>query len=47
MLDDRRRTEGFLAAIRQVVRPGDVVVDIGTGTTVLATAAARGAGPFR
>ncbi len=41
MLQDRRRTEAFLTAIREVVRPGDVVVDIGTGTGVLAIAAAR------
>lgn len=41
MLNDRRRTESFLAAVRQVVRPGDVVVDIGTGTGVLAIAAAQ------
>ena len=41
LLDDRRRTEGFLTAIREVVRPGDVVVDLGTGTGVLAIAAAQ------
>lgn len=41
MLDDRGRTEGFLAGIRRTVRPGDVVVDLGTGTGVLALAAAR------
>ncbi len=41
MLNDRARTEGFLAAIRRVVRPGDVVVDLGTGTGILAVAAAR------
>ena len=41
MLNDRRRTEIFLDAIRQVVRPGDVVVDVGTGTGVLAIAAAQ------
>ena len=41
LLNDRRRTEGFLAAIREVVRPGDVVVDLGTGTGVLAIAAAQ------
>lgn len=41
MLGDRRRTESFIEAVRQVVRPGDVVVDIGTGTGVLAIAAAQ------
>ena len=41
MLNDRRRTASFLAAIRRVVRPGDVVVDVGTGTGVLAIAAAQ------
>ncbi len=41
MLDDRERTELFFAAIAEVVKPGDVVVDIGTGTGVLAVAAAR------
>lgn len=41
MLDDERRTGDYLAAIRKAVRPGDVVVDIGTGSGVLAVAAAR------
>ena len=41
MLDDRRRTESFLAGVRAVVRPGDVVVDLGAGTGVLAVAAAQ------
>ena len=41
MLNDRARTEGYLAGIKEVVRPGDVVVDVGTGTGVLALAAAR------
>jgi hypothetical protein len=41
MLNDRARTSAFLAAIRALVRPGDVVVDIGTGTGILAMAAAR------
>lgn len=41
MLNDRARTAGFLTAIQEVVRPGDIVLDIGTGTGVLAVAAAR------
>jgi hypothetical protein len=40
MLNDRDRTAAFLRAIREVVRPGDVVVEIGTGTGVLAAGAA-------
>jgi protein arginine N-methyltransferase 1 len=41
MLNDRARVQGYLAAIGQVVRKGDIVVDIGTGTGILAMAAAR------
>jgi predicted O-methyltransferase YrrM len=41
MLNDRARTSKFLEGIREVVRAGDVVVDIGTGTGVLAVAAAK------
>lgn len=41
MLDDRVRTDRYRDAIRRVVRPGDVVVEVGTGTGVLAIAAAR------
>lgn len=41
MLNDRMRTSSFLAGIGEVVKPGDVVVDVGTGTGVLAVAAAR------
>lgn len=41
MLSDRNRTESFIAAINRVVKKGDVVIDIGTGTGVLAIAAAR------
>lgn len=41
MVGDRWRTEAFARAIREVVRPGDVVLDVGTGTGVLAMLAAR------
>jgi hypothetical protein len=41
MLDDRARTSVYIDALREVIRPDDVVVDIGTGTGVLAVAAAR------
>jgi len=40
MLDDRARTGGFCDALKSLVKPDDVVVDIGTGTGVLATCAA-------
>ena len=41
MLNDRVRTKSFIAGIRAVVRPGDVVVEIGTGTGILSVAAAQ------
>ena len=41
MLHDDRRTGAFIAALEATVRPGDVVVDVGTGSGVLAVAAAR------
>jgi precorrin-6B methylase 2 len=41
MLDDRARTLGFCDALKSIVKPGDVVVDIGTGTGILATCAAK------
>lgn len=40
MLDDERRTEGFIRALRAIVTNDDVVVDIGTGTGILAASAA-------
>jgi protein arginine N-methyltransferase 1 len=41
MLNDRERTRRFLSAISASVRPGDVVVDLGTGSGVMAVAAAK------
>jgi ubiquinone/menaquinone biosynthesis C-methylase UbiE len=41
MLNDKQRTLSFLRGIQEVVQPGDVVLDIGTGTGVLAIAAAH------
>lgn len=41
MLDDTHRTESYLAAIAESVGEEDVVIDLGTGTGVLAMAAAR------
>ena len=41
MVSDGIRTDAFADAIREVVRPGDVVLDVGTGTGVLAMLAAR------
>jgi precorrin-6B methylase 2 len=41
MLHDERRTKDYMAALAAAVRPDDVVLDIGTGSGVLALAAAR------
>lgn len=41
MLNDRARTAGYQKAIRETVTPDDVVVDVGTGTGILAVTAAR------
>lgn len=41
MIADRARTQLFLEAIQRTVAPGDVVLDLGTGTGVLAIAAAK------
>ena len=41
MVSDRWRTDAFARAITEVVRKGDVVLDVGTGTGILAMLAAR------
>jgi precorrin-6B methylase 2 len=41
MLEDRVRTSRFIHAIRRTVRADDVVVDLGTGSGVLAVTAAQ------
>jgi protein arginine N-methyltransferase 1 len=45
MITDRRRMDAYAAALRGAIEPGAVVVDIGTGTGILALMACRyGAG---
>lgn len=41
MLDDEARTRSFLAAVEELTGPSDIVLDIGSGTGVLAVGAAR------
>jgi protein arginine N-methyltransferase 1 len=41
MIADRARMEGYAAALRATVRPGSVVLDIGTGTGMMALLACR------
>ena len=41
LLADRVRTGTFIEAVRQAVQPADFVVDLGTGTGLLAVAAAQ------
>ncbi|WP_207928967.1 50S ribosomal protein L11 methyltransferase [Actinomadura sp. 6K520] len=41
MLDDPMRKRLFVRAVKEVVQPGDVVLDLGTGSGILAVAAAQ------
>jgi predicted RNA methylase len=41
ILSDRQRKSRFLEGIREVVKPGDVVVDLGTGSGIMTVAAVK------
>ena len=41
MVADHIRTDSYLKALKQLIKPGDVVVDIGTGPGILALLACR------
>ena len=41
MMNDRTRNDAYLAAVEAAVRPGDVVLDIGTGAGITAMMCAR------
>lgn len=41
MLGDRQRTQSYLQALRAVIRPGDIVLDLGSGSGVFSVAAAQ------